>query len=88
MTLSSHLQFTGRHASRRGTIPLPSSRLMIEMDPPEQGIFIPKIVSKPVKPGHGIKIGIFAGIHGDEEAGTLATQELIRWAADYGTSRR
>jgi hypothetical protein len=24
--------------------------------------------------------GCFSGIHGDEEAGTLATQELIRWA--------
>jgi protein MpaA len=83
MTLPSHLQFTGRHAFQRGTIPLPSSRLMTQINPPEQqGIFIPKIVSKPLKPGHGIKIGIFAGIHGDEEAGTLATQELIRWASE------
>lgn len=49
---------------------------------PENSLFIPKIVSKPLRPGHGIKIGIFAGIHGDEEAGTLATQELIRWAAE------
>ena len=66
MTLPSHLQFTGRHAFQRGTIPLPSSRLMTQINPPEQqGIFIPKIVSKPLKPGHGIKIGIFAGIHGD-----------------------
>ncbi len=28
-----------------------------------------------------MKFGIFAGIHGDEEAGTLAAQELISWAA-------
>lgn len=52
------------------------------LEPPDQGNFIPKSVSKPLKPGHGIKIGVFAGIHGDEEAGTLATQELIRWAAE------
>jgi protein MpaA len=55
---------------------------MIEIKPPEPGAFLPKVVSKPRQPGHGIKIGIFAGIHGDEEAGTLATQELIRWAAE------
>jgi len=42
--------------------------------------FITQIVHKPLKPGHGIKFGIFAGIHGDEEAGTLATQELSSWA--------
>jgi len=42
--------------------------------------FLTQLVHKPLKPGHGIKLGIFAGIHGDEEAGTLATQELIRWA--------
>ena len=45
------------------------------------GTHIAKITYKPLKPGHGIKLGIFAGIHGDEEAGTLATQELIHWAA-------
>jgi len=45
------------------------------------GTHIAKITHKPLKPGHGIKLGIFAGIHGDEEAGTLATQELIHWAA-------
>lgn len=83
MTLPFHLQaLTGRHAFQRGTTPLPPTRLMTENDPPEQGIFIPKIVNRPLRPGHGIKIGIFAGIHGDEEAGTLATHELIRWAAE------
>ena len=82
MTLPYHLQFGDRHAFQRGTIPLSASRLMLQSLPPDQGIFIPKIVSKPLKPGHGIKIGIFAGIHGDEEAGTLAVQDLIRWAAE------
>lgn len=55
---------------------------MLESLPPDQGIFIPKIVSKPLKPGHGFKIGIFAGIHGDEEGGTLATHQLVRWASE------
>jgi protein MpaA len=55
---------------------------MTASKPPKPDIFIPKTVSKPRKEGHGIKIGIFAGIHGDEEAGTLATHELIAWAAE------
>lgn len=82
MTLSSHLLSVGRRAFRRGATLLPSTQLMTENDPIEQGIFIPKIVKKPLKQGHGLKIGIFAGIHGDEEAGTLATHELIRWASE------
>ena len=48
----------------------------------ERSTFIPKIISKPVKPGYGFKFAIFAGIHGDEEAGTLAAFELIRWASE------
>lgn len=44
-------------------------------------LFIPKVVVKASRPGAGIKVGIFAGLHGDEEAGTLATHELIRWAS-------
>ena len=48
----------------------------------EHGLHIPKVVSKPAQLGHGIKIGIFAGLHGDEEAGTLAAYELVRWAAE------
>lgn len=44
--------------------------------------FISKLVHRPLRSGHGIKIGIFAGIHGDEEAGTLATHELSHWAAE------
>ncbi|MFC5456172.1 succinylglutamate desuccinylase/aspartoacylase domain-containing protein [Prosthecobacter fluviatilis] len=54
---------------------------MTETDQPEQDSFLPKFVSTPLRSGHGMKIGIFAGIHGDEEAGTLATEELIAWAA-------
>lgn len=36
----------------------------------------------PRRPGSGpqIKAGVFAGIHGDEPAGTLAVQELAAWA--------
>ena len=50
--------------------------------PANNALFIPKIISKPARPGYGMKIGIFAGLHGDEEAGTLATYELIRWASE------
>lgn len=58
-------------------------RLMLEsLPPPDQGIFIPKMISKPLRPGYGYKFGIFAGIHGDEEAGMLAVQELVRWASE------
>ena len=36
----------------------------------------------PVVPGSGplLTVGVFAGIHGDEPAGTLAVQELAAWA--------
>jgi len=54
--------------------------LMTQTDPTEPALFLPKIVSKPLKAGHGMKVGIFAGIHGDEEAGTLAAHELAAWA--------
>ncbi|GEP42289.1 succinylglutamate desuccinylase/aspartoacylase domain-containing protein [Brevifollis gellanilyticus] len=60
----------------------PVPRIILESVPPDQGIYIPKIVSKPLKKGFGFKFGIFAGIHGDEEAGILATQQLIRWASE------
>ena len=52
------------------------SRLHVDRD----ALFIPKIVARSSRRGAGIKFGIFAGLHGDEEAGTLATYELIRWA--------
>lgn len=47
----------------------------------ERGSFIPKVISKPVKPGYGFKFALFAGIHGDEEAGTLAAFDFISWAS-------
>lgn len=48
---------------------------------PYDNLVIHKIISKPARSGHGIKIGIFAGLHGDEEAGTLAVHDLVRWAS-------
>ncbi len=69
------------------TLPRPVTRrrrLVLREDTPEinHGRFIPKVISKPVKPGFGFKFAIFAGIHGDEEAGTLAAFDLIRWASE------
>lgn len=52
------------------------------------GRFVPKVISKPVKTGHGFKFAIFAGIHGDEEAGTLAAFDLIRWASEQPVELR
>lgn len=45
-----------------------------------RGVFIPKIISRPKEALEGFKVGVFAGIHGGEEAGTLAVFELTRWA--------
>lgn len=42
-----------------------------------------KVVSRPLRKGQGYKFGIFAGLHGDEEAGVLAVQDLIRWASSH-----
>lgn len=42
--------------------------------------FVPKLVCKPSRGLDTLKIGIFAGLHGDEEAGTHAAYELMRWA--------
>jgi len=82
MNLTSNLSFTGSRAFRRSVNLLSGSRRVTNPTPTAHEIYIQKVVSKPLKPGQGMKFGIFAGIHGDEEAGTLATQELIRWAAD------
>jgi predicted deacylase len=49
---------------------------------PDQSIFISKMVSQTLRSGQAYKFGIFAGIHGDEEAGILAVHELIRWATE------
>ncbi len=57
-------------------------RLSMSTPAHQAPLFIPKVVSRPLKAGHGMKIGIFAGLHGDEQAGTLATYDLIRWASD------
>jgi protein MpaA len=43
-------------------------------------VFMQKVVSSPPKRGQSYKFGVFAGLHGDEEAGVLAVQELVRWA--------
>ncbi len=43
-------------------------------------IFVPKLVCRPEHGGETFKIGIFAGLHGDEQAGTHASYELVRWA--------
>lgn len=57
-------------------------RVLLESLPAQDGIHIPKFLSKPIVPGHGFKFAIFGGIHGDEEAGVLATNELVKWAAE------
>ncbi len=81
MMVLPRLQFTGQTCRLRGAAPrvLLPSRVTPSTN---NGIFIPKIISKPLKPGYGMKIGIFAGLHGDEEAGTLAVWDLIRWASE------
>ncbi|HCN78553.1 MAG TPA: hypothetical protein DIT13_15330 [Verrucomicrobiales bacterium] len=60
-----------------------SNLLTLENHILDEGFFIPpKIISRPEKPGQGYKFGVFAGIHGDEEAGTLAVQELLKWSGE------
>lgn len=78
MSTLSRIQFTGDYAGR----PLSRSRMTLSSIPQQGSLFIPKIVSKPLKAGYGMKFGIFAGLHGDEQAGTLAVHELVRWAAE------
>jgi predicted deacylase len=41
---------------------------------------VPKLVCQPSRGHDPLKIGIFGGLHGDEEAGTHAIYELMRWA--------
>lgn len=71
--LSYEGHFSHRPFLRGGT----SAPLPIE----HSGVYMQKIVSKPIDKGEGYKFAIFAGLHGDEEAGTLATHELVRWAS-------
>jgi predicted deacylase len=62
------LDFPGadRVSARRTVVPEP--------------IFVPKLVCRPSHGGETFKIAIFAGLHGDEQAGTHASYELLRWA--------
>lgn len=52
----------------------------VRSQPVEAPRFVPKLVCRPSRGLDMLKIGIFAGLHGDEEAGTLAAYELMRWA--------
>lgn len=44
-------------------------------------VFIPKMVCRPRHGGETWKFAVFGGMHGDEEAGILASHELAEWAA-------
>ncbi len=48
----------------------------------QQPVTLQKIVRKGARDGQGYKFGIFAGLHGDEPAGVLATRELAHWAGE------
>ena len=81
MTALPNLVFTGDRSPR----PFTRRRRMILRDPAELNdgaVFIPKIISKPLQSGYGFKFAIFAGLHGDEEAGTLAAFDIVRWASE------
>jgi len=45
-----------------------------------QPAFVPKLVYKPTQSTSSFKVGVFAALHGDEEAGMKAAFELARWA--------
>jgi len=48
--------------------------------PESASITLQKIVCPPPSgSGDALKMGLFAGVHGDEEAGTLACLELVEW---------
>lgn len=44
-------------------------------------VFIPKVVCRPDHGGETWKFAIFGGMHGDEEAGMLASHELGDWGS-------
>lgn len=56
------------------------SRLSTRTPAAAQPSFIPKLVCKPSRGQDTLKVGIFAGLHGDEQAGIDAAYELLRWA--------
>ena len=66
-----HLTFEGRHVGR----------FLDRRHHVSEPIFIPKIVSRPKSRMQTWKFAIFGGMHGDEEAGVLACQELVRWSS-------
>lgn len=76
---SSWLSFEG-HFSQR---PFRSGEESASMPDNPPGVLMQKVVSRPLKRGQDYKFGIFAGLHGDEEAGTLAVQELVNWAGTH-----
>ncbi|SKA97123.1 Succinylglutamate desuccinylase / Aspartoacylase family protein [Prosthecobacter debontii] len=65
------------------TIQLTRDRLSSqhEFQDSTDAIFIPKLVFPASKKGMCMKFGVFAGVHGDEDAGILAVHELIQWAS-------
>lgn len=80
MKLLTPLNIRRNHTARSAA---PRSQLTFENHILDEGCFIPpKIISRADKAGQGYKFGIFAGIHGDEEAGTLAVQELLKWSSE------
>jgi len=74
---SSWLSFEGHYAQR----PLRRATGRVPVRDGHAEVFMQKIVCKPPSKGQGYKFGLFAGLHGDEEAGTLALHEIVRWAA-------
>lgn len=70
------------HALARHLNPMPSviSRVPARCAMVSDPVFVPKLVCRPAHGDETFKIGIFAGLHGDEEAGTHAAYELVRWA--------
>ncbi len=77
-----HISYEGDFTATGVWRPVRESRLTVKREKKEgETVFMPKIIAAPERPGFGMKIGIFAGLHGDEEAGTLACYELVRWAS-------
>lgn len=76
---SSWLSYEGHFAQRPFVLGGESESFVRD----SRGIYMEKVLVKPVLHGQGYKFGIFAGLHGDEEAGTLATHELVRWASTH-----
>jgi len=71
------------HALARNLQPLdlqvPDRKVARRVAAPEP-IFVPKLVCRPSHGEETFKMAIFAGLHGDEQAGTHASYELVRWA--------